>query len=184
MNRRVAITGIGVRAPGGRNSKEFWELISAGASATRSISLFDASAFRSQDRGGMRFRPGRGGAVDRRRSGGWTGRRSSPWSAAREAVADSGLDPSGIDPFRIGVSRRQRRRRHHEPGPGVRRGQRRRRELAGATTSYAVPHLFDYFVPSSFARRGRLGGRRRGPGRGGLHRLHLRAGRGRPRGAS
>lgn len=70
--------------------------------------------------------------------------------SAREALADSGLDLSAIDPYRTGVT----------IGSAV-----------GATTSldteyevvsdggakwlvdpqYAVPHLFDYLVPSSFA---------------------------------
>ena len=34
MTRRVVITGIGVRTPGGRGAKEFWDLISSGRTAT------------------------------------------------------------------------------------------------------------------------------------------------------
>lgn len=48
MNRRVVITGIGVRAPGGSGVKAFWDLLTAGRTATRRISHFDASPFRSR----------------------------------------------------------------------------------------------------------------------------------------
>lgn len=57
MNRRVAITGIGVRAPGGGNAKEFWELISSGTAAIRTISLFAPSGFRSRVAGECDFDP-------------------------------------------------------------------------------------------------------------------------------
>ena len=48
MSRRVVITGIGVVAPGGLGTKEFWSLLTSGRTATRAISLFDASPFRSR----------------------------------------------------------------------------------------------------------------------------------------
>ncbi len=46
--RRVVITGIGVVAPGDVGTKPFWEMLTAGRTATRPISSFDASPFRSQ----------------------------------------------------------------------------------------------------------------------------------------
>ena len=46
--RRVVITGIGVVAPGGIGTKAFWELLTAGRTATRAITLFDATGFRSR----------------------------------------------------------------------------------------------------------------------------------------
>lgn len=46
--RRVALTGIGVVAPGGTGRKAFWELLTSGRTATRTISMFDAGAFRSR----------------------------------------------------------------------------------------------------------------------------------------
>lgn len=44
----VAITGIGVIAPGRPGREAFWDLISNGRTATRKITSFDASTFRSQ----------------------------------------------------------------------------------------------------------------------------------------
>jgi minimal PKS ketosynthase (KS/KS alpha) len=46
--RRVVITGIGTATPGGIGYKAFWDLLTAGRTATRTISLFDPSGFRSQ----------------------------------------------------------------------------------------------------------------------------------------
>jgi act minimal PKS ketosynthase (KS/KS alpha) len=48
MNRRVVITGVGVRAPGSLGKDAFWELLSAGRTATRRITFFDPSPYRSQ----------------------------------------------------------------------------------------------------------------------------------------
>ncbi len=42
------ITGIGVLAPGGKDTKEFWNLLTSGRTATRRISFFDPSPYRSQ----------------------------------------------------------------------------------------------------------------------------------------
>ena len=46
--RRVVITGIGVVAPGSMGREGFWEMITAGRTATRRITFFDPSRFRSQ----------------------------------------------------------------------------------------------------------------------------------------
>lgn len=46
--RRVAITGIGVIAPGDPGRDAFWSLITSGGSGVRRISRFDPSPFRSQ----------------------------------------------------------------------------------------------------------------------------------------
>ncbi|MES4905969.1 MULTISPECIES: beta-ketoacyl-[acyl-carrier-protein] synthase family protein [unclassified Streptomyces] len=147
--RRVAITGIGVVAPGGVGTKEFWALLTEGRTATRAISLFDATRFRSRIAAEADFDPHHEGLTPQevRRMD-----RAAQFAvvAAREAVSDSGLEASGYDPYRVGVT----------VGSAV-----------GATTSldteyrvvsdggakwhvdytYAVPHLFDHFVPSSFA---------------------------------
>jgi act minimal PKS ketosynthase (KS/KS alpha) len=45
--RRAVITGIGVVAPGDPGREAFWELISQGRTATRTITLFDPARFRS-----------------------------------------------------------------------------------------------------------------------------------------
>lgn len=145
----MVITGIGVVAPGGVGTKEFWSLLTSGRTATRAISHFDASAFRSRIAAEADFDAAAAGLTPQeiRRMD-----RAAQFAvvSAREALADSGLDLSAIDPYRTGVT----------IGSAV-----------GATTSldteyevvsdggakwlvdpqYAVPHLFDYLVPSSFA---------------------------------
>ena len=46
--RRVVITGIEVLAPGGVGKDGFWDMLSEGRTATRGITFFDPSPFRSQ----------------------------------------------------------------------------------------------------------------------------------------
>src|SRR5512142_1984720 len=46
--RQTVVTGVGVVAPGGVNRDSFWEAVTAGRTATRPISFFDPSGFRSQ----------------------------------------------------------------------------------------------------------------------------------------
>lgn len=149
MNRRVVITGIGVVAPGALGTKQFWSLLTEGRTATRAISLFDASSFRSRIAAEVDFDPLAAGLSHQqaRRMD-----RAAQFAVvgAREALADSGLDVADRDPYRVGVTL----------GSAV-----------GATTgldteyavvsdggsrwhvdhTYAVPHLFGHFVPSSFA---------------------------------
>nr|ABL09959.1 ketoacyl synthase [Streptomyces echinatus] len=151
MSRRVAITGIGVVAPGGSGgTKPFWSLLTEGRTATRTISLFDASSFRSRVAAEVDFDPVASGLRPQeiRRMD-----RAAQFAvvAAREAVADSGLETAGTDPCRTGVT----------IGSAVGATMGLDSEYAvvsdgGATWlvdhTYAVPHLFDFFVPSSFAR--------------------------------
>ncbi|MFJ3841573.1 beta-ketoacyl-[acyl-carrier-protein] synthase family protein [Streptomyces sp. NPDC090054] len=103
MTRRVVITGIGVRAPGGSGVKEFWDLLSAGQTATRRITFFDASPFRSQVAGEVDFHAAAEGLTPReiRRMD-----RATQFAIActREAVADSGLEFGDVPAHRIGVS--------------------------------------------------------------------------------
>ncbi|GAA4827538.1 beta-ketoacyl-[acyl-carrier-protein] synthase family protein [Saccharopolyspora rosea] len=103
MTRRVVITGIGVRSPGGRNVREFWEMLTAGRSATRRISFFDPSPYRSQIAGECDFDPVAEGLSARevRRMD-----RAAQFAVvcARDAFGDSGLDPASGVPERTGVS--------------------------------------------------------------------------------
>jgi act minimal PKS ketosynthase (KS/KS alpha) len=148
MNRRVAVTGIGVRAPGGRNTKEFWELISSGTSATRTITQFDASGFRSQIAAECDFDPVAEGLAPQEI------RRMDRVAqlvvaAAKEAIADSGA-ADGLDPERTGVSVGSAigstislDREYNVLSDGGRKWL--------VDHEYALPHLFSYLVPTSLA---------------------------------
>ncbi len=60
--RRTVVTGIGVVAPGGVTRDAFWELLTAGRTATRRITFFDPADFRSQIAAECDFDPRRGRA--------------------------------------------------------------------------------------------------------------------------
>ncbi|MGI5469162.1 beta-ketoacyl-[acyl-carrier-protein] synthase family protein [Streptomyces sp. CA-132043] len=147
--RRVAITGIGVLAPGGVGTKNFWSLLSEGRTATRGITFFDASSFRSRVAAEIDFDPELHGLSPQeiRRMD-----RAAQFAvvAAREAVGDSGLEFADLDPFRTGVT----------VGSAV--GATMGLDTEYRTVSdggrldlvdhtYGVPHLYDFLVPSSFA---------------------------------
>jgi act minimal PKS ketosynthase (KS/KS alpha) len=149
MRRRVAITGIGVLAPGGVGVKEFWTLLSNGRTATRGITFFDASAFRSRVAGEIDFEPedhGLGPQDIRRMD------RAAQFAVvtAAEAFRDSGLEYNEIDPQRMGVT--------VGSAVGATMGLDREYRVVSdggrldlVDHRYAVPHLYDYFVPSSFS---------------------------------
>ncbi|MGH3930577.1 MAG: beta-ketoacyl-[acyl-carrier-protein] synthase family protein [Pseudonocardiaceae bacterium] len=146
MTRRVVITGIGVRAPGGNGTKEFWDLLTSGRTATRRISFFDPSPYRSQVAAQADFDPVAEGLTPReiRRMD-----RASQFATvcAREAVADSGLDVGALDPYRVGVSL----------GSAVAAATSLEQEYLVLSDGgkkwlvdedYLSPHMFDYLVPS------------------------------------
>ncbi|MFD4940027.1 beta-ketoacyl synthase N-terminal-like domain-containing protein, partial [Streptomyces virginiae] len=62
--RRVAVTGIGVVAPGGTGTKAFWERITSGRPATRGITAFDPAPFRSRIAAECDFDPLAGGLTE------------------------------------------------------------------------------------------------------------------------
>ncbi|MGW7103670.1 beta-ketoacyl-[acyl-carrier-protein] synthase family protein [Streptomyces sp. NPDC054838] len=149
MSRRVVITGIGVVAPGGVGTKEYWSLLTSGKTATRPISLFDATGYRSRIAAEVDFDPLAHGftAEDARRLD-----RAAQFAlvAADEALRDSGLSAAGPDPERTGVTLGS--------AVGCTMGlddQYNAVSLGGSTWqvdhTLAAPHLFDYFVPSSMA---------------------------------
>ncbi|MDH6454879.1 MULTISPECIES: beta-ketoacyl-[acyl-carrier-protein] synthase family protein [unclassified Streptomyces] len=147
--RRVVITGIGVVAPGGIGVKDFWNLISEGRTATRGISFFDPSQFRSRVAAEIDFDAEAHGLSpqETRRMD-----RAAQLAvvAAREAVADSGLELQEQNPHRTGVTIGS------AVGATMGLDQEYRVVSDGGRLDlvdheYAVPHLYDHFVPSSFA---------------------------------
>ncbi|MEV6905827.1 beta-ketoacyl-[acyl-carrier-protein] synthase family protein [Amycolatopsis sp. NPDC051071] len=147
--RRVVITGIGVVAPGGVGTKEFWNLISEGRTATRALSLFDASAYRSRVAAEVDFHPERLGlrAAEIRRMD-----RAAQFAVVStgEAVSDSGLDLSAMDPHRIAVT--------IGSAVGSTIGLENEYRVVSddgrlnlVDHNYAPRELYNYFVPSSFA---------------------------------
>ncbi|REE96244.1 beta-ketoacyl-[acyl-carrier-protein] synthase family protein [Thermomonospora umbrina] len=147
MSRRVVITGMGVRAPGGTGTKEFWELLTQGRTATRRISFFDPSPFRSQVAAEADFDPVAEGLSPRqiRRMD-----RATQFAVActRDAVADSGLDLEAADPHRRGVAL----------GSAVASATSLENEYlvmsdAGrewlVDPDYLSPHMFDYLSPGA-----------------------------------
>ena len=101
--RRTAVTGVGVVAPGGPSRDEFWECITEGRTATRKISFFDPSGFRSQIAAEVDFDPLEAGLTEQE------SRRMDRYIqfavvSAMEAVNDSGLEFEAVDRERVGVS--------------------------------------------------------------------------------
>ncbi|MEU7147206.1 beta-ketoacyl-[acyl-carrier-protein] synthase family protein [Streptomyces sp. NPDC045456] len=147
--RRVVITGVGVTAPGGLGAKAFWQLLTDGRTATRRISFFDPSPFRSQVAAEVDFNAAALGLTPQeiRRMD-----RAAQLAVvtAREAAADAGLAFHELDPCRTGVtigsavgatmSLDEEYRTVSDGG---------RQELVDH--HYAVPHLYNHMVPSSFA---------------------------------
>jgi act minimal PKS ketosynthase (KS/KS alpha) len=147
--RRVVITGVGVTAPGGIGVKNFWSLLSEGRTATRGITFFDPAPFRSRIAAEIDFDPwehGLGPQEIRRND------RAAQFAlvTAREAMADSGLDLRGAVPHRVGVAVGS------AVGATMGLDQEYRVVSDGGRLdlvdhAYAVPHLYNHFVPSSFA---------------------------------
>jgi act minimal PKS ketosynthase (KS/KS alpha) len=144
------ITGIGVRAPGGLGSKAFWELLTAGRTATRRISFFEPSRFRSQVAAECDFDPDFEGLSPRlvRRLD-----RAAQFAVvcAREALSDSGIELDGLDPGRVGVT----------VGSAVGAATSLEREYLVLSDSgrhwlmdddHLSPHMYDYLVPSAMPR--------------------------------
>ncbi|WP_406197142.1 beta-ketoacyl-[acyl-carrier-protein] synthase family protein [Streptomyces sp. NBC_01017] len=103
MTRRVAVTGIGVVAPGGIGVPAFWDLLSNGRTATRGITLFDPEGLRSRIAAECDFDPLTYGLEPN------IGERADRYIqfalvAAQEAVTDSGVDFAAEDPWRVAVS--------------------------------------------------------------------------------
>ncbi|MFM9368684.1 beta-ketoacyl-[acyl-carrier-protein] synthase family protein [Streptomyces sp. Da 82-17] len=149
MSRRAVITGVGVIAPGGVGREAFWQLLADGRTATRRITLFDPSKFRSQVAAEADFDPIAAGLTPRqvRRMD-----RAAQFAvvSAREAVADSGIDLAALPPERLTVA----------IGSAVGCTMGLEEEYVVLSDSgrkwlvdheYGTPHLYGYMVPSTLA---------------------------------
>ncbi|GIE92968.1 beta-ketoacyl-[acyl-carrier-protein] synthase family protein [Paractinoplanes rishiriensis] len=147
--RRVVITGVAVLAPGGVGAKAFWELLADGRTATRRITFFDPEPFRSRVAAEIDFDPAEHGLTPQeiRRMD-----RAAQFAvvAARDAVADSGIEISEMDTYRAGVT--------IGSAVGATMGLDAEYRVVSdggrlhlVDHTYAVPHLYNYLVPSSFS---------------------------------
>jgi act minimal PKS ketosynthase (KS/KS alpha) len=150
MTRRVVITGLGVVAPGAAPGvKPYWDMLTAGRPAGRTITLFDPTGYRSRVACEVDFDPVAAGLSEQqaRRLD-----RAAQFAVvgAREALADSGLDTAALDPGRIGTT----------VGTAVGCTTSLEREYVAVSQAGrrwtvdhegAVPELYRHFVPSSMA---------------------------------
>ncbi|WP_239137574.1 beta-ketoacyl-[acyl-carrier-protein] synthase family protein [Sphaerisporangium rufum] len=143
------MTGIGVTAPGGIGTPAFWDLLTAGRTATRTITLFDPTGFRSRIAAECDYDPTTHGLtpqqirrMDRAAQLGVT--------AAREALTDSGITHDAIPP--------ERRATTIGSAVGCTMGleqeylvlsDRGRHWLVDP--DYRVPQLYGYMAPSTIA---------------------------------
>jgi act minimal PKS ketosynthase (KS/KS alpha) len=149
MTRRAVITGVGAVAPGGIGKKAYWDLLAAGRSATRRITHFDASPYRSQMAAEVDWDARQEGLSlqEERRLD-----RAAQFAvvACREARSDAGLEFERLDPTRVAVTLGSAvgctTSLEREYIVGSAEG--RKWEIDAA---YAVPHLYDYFTPSSMS---------------------------------
>lgn len=146
--RRVVVTGIGVVAPGGIGTKQYWDLLTAGRTATRTISSFDATSFRSRVAAECDFDPEAAG-LSQRQIRQWDRTTQFAVVATGEALADSGVSGE-LNPVRTGVM----------IGTACGMTMSLDREYAVVSDNganwlvddkHGVPYLYDYFVPSSMA---------------------------------
>jgi act minimal PKS ketosynthase (KS/KS alpha) len=148
--RRVAVTGIGVIAPGGIGREAFWELMLSGKTATRRITFFDPEGFRCQVAAECDFDAAAAGLSPQeiRRMD-----RTAQLAvvATREAIADSELDVANLVPERTAVAMGN--------AVGCTMGLEREYTVVSdggrkwvVDHEYAVPELYDYLAPSSIAR--------------------------------
>ena len=103
MKRRAVVTGVGVVTSLGRNVDAFWDRIVRGDSGVGPITLFDVAGYRVQFGGQVPWDPEAEGIASPKELKRLDRFTQFAIGAAKDAVADSGLDFSKEDPYRCGV---------------------------------------------------------------------------------
>ena len=99
---RVVVTGLGCVTPCGKDVETTWDALVHGRSAVGPIARFDASGFPTKFAAEVKMTPPLElpGRYAR-----WSDPKSAfAAAAAAEAMADAGLAPGAVDPYRFGVS--------------------------------------------------------------------------------
>jgi len=101
--RRVVVTGIGIVSPIGLDTATFWKSLKEGVSGIHRFDAFDSTDFDCKIAGEIKqFSPT--DYFKNPKSAKRTDRFTQfAMAAAKMAVEDSGLDPSKVDPHRVGV---------------------------------------------------------------------------------
>jgi 3-oxoacyl-[acyl-carrier-protein] synthase II len=138
--KRAVITGLGALTPIGNNVTDFWNNLIAGKSGAARITKFNPDPFRTQFACELKdYDPAK--LLDRNDI-----RRTDPFTqyalvAAQQAVTDSGLDFSKIDPFDSGVIW----------GSGQGGMQTFEEQVKEYTVGNYVPRFNPFFVPKLIA---------------------------------
>jgi 3-oxoacyl-[acyl-carrier-protein] synthase II len=102
MKRRVVVTGIGVISPVGNTVDEFWSSLTQGKSGAGPITYFDTTHYDTKFACEVKnFDPLN--YMDRKLSQRVDLFTQFALAASEQAYRDSGLDVSGMDPYRVGV---------------------------------------------------------------------------------
>lgn len=99
---RVVITGLGAVTPLGNSTAEYWDGLKNGKNGIDLITLFDTEGYKVSVAGEVRsFDPA--SFLERKEAAHMDRNCHFALAAAKEALAQSGLMQSGIDPFRVGT---------------------------------------------------------------------------------
>ena len=103
MKRRAVVTGLGLVTSLGRAIDGFWDRVVRGDSGVGQITLFDVAGYRVQFGGQVPWEAEREDIAPPKELKLLDRFTQFAIGAAKDAVADSGLDFSGEDPYRCGV---------------------------------------------------------------------------------
>jgi 3-oxoacyl-[acyl-carrier-protein] synthase II len=103
MKRRVVVTGLGVVTSLGRSVGTFWDRILRGDSGVGPITLFDVAGYRVQFGGEVSWDPEREDIANPKELKRLDRFTQFAIAAAKDAVAESGIDFQKEDPYRCGV---------------------------------------------------------------------------------